>query len=64
MNDVLEAVNTEEDIIYEIVDDIIETENKISSLTNEMIINDDSGPGVAKFDLKHAILKNISVINK
>ena len=27
MNDVLEAVNTEEDIIYEIVDDIIETEN-------------------------------------
>lgn len=64
MNDVLEAVNTEESIIYEIVDDIIETENKISSLTNEMIINDDSGPGLAKFDLKHAILKNVSVINK
>ena len=63
MNDVIDQVNTEEDLIYDIVDDIISTENRISELTNKMLINDDSGPGLAKFNLKHDIIKNISTIN-
>ena len=58
MNDVIDQVNTEEDLIYDIVDDIISTENRISELTNKMLINDDSGPGLAKFNLKHDIIKN------
>ena len=45
------------------MDDIISTENRISELTNKMIINDDSGPGLTKFNLKHDIIKNISTIN-
>ena len=52
-----------EEIIYEIVDDIINTENKISEMTNSILINDNSNIGQTQFNLKHQILKNISQIN-
>ena len=63
MNDLPQQLNTEEEIIYEIVDDIINTENKISEMTNSILINDNSNINQTQFNLKHQILKNISQIN-
>ena len=63
MNDISQRLTTEEGIIYEIVDDIINTENQISEMTNSLIINDNSDSGQIQFNLKHKILKNISKLN-
>ena len=63
MNDISQRLTTEEGIIYEIVDDIINTENKITEMTNSLIINNDSNLNQPQFNLKHKISKNISEIN-
>ena len=63
MNDISHQLCTEEEIIYEIVDDIIITENKITEMTNSLIINNDSNLNQPQFNLKHKISKNISEIN-
>jgi hypothetical protein len=63
MNDISQRLTTEEGIIYEIVDDIIITENKITEMTNSLIINNDSNLNQPQFNLKHKISKNISEIN-
>jgi chromosome segregation ATPase len=63
MNDISHQLCTEEEIIYEIVDDIINTENKITEMTNSLIINNDSNLNQPQFNLKHKISKNISEIN-
>ena len=55
---------TEEEIIYEIVDNILNTQDQIDELTRSIEkIDENSGLGLKQFNLKHSITKNISKIN-
>ena len=55
---------TEEEIIYEIVDNILNTQDQINELTQSIEnIDENSGLGLKQFNLKHSITKNISIIN-
>ena len=55
---------TEEEIIYEIVDNILNNQDKINELSLSLEkIDENSGLGLKQFNLKHSITKNISKIN-
>ena len=51
---------TEEEIIYEIVDNILNNQDKINELSLSLEkIDENSGLGLKQFNLKHSITKNI-----
>ena len=65
LNNTSEIIGTEEEIIYEIVDDILSTQDQIKNIQYSIKnIDETKGSGLQLLNIKNEIQRNISIINE